>query len=82
MNPLFRIDFSISDSLKIVRKSVLIYDTIIECHSRVFYMSVRCVIVVTHSDAVAEEADVVLRLDHGKIVESLKSGMLSKSRKS
>ena len=42
----------------------------------------RCVIVVTHSDAVAEEADVVLRLDHGKIVESLKSGMLSKSRKS
>ena len=29
MNPLFRIDFSISDSLKIVRKSVLIYDTII-----------------------------------------------------
>ena len=26
-------------------------------------------IVVTHSDAVAEEADVVLRLDHGKIVE-------------
>ena len=31
MNPLFRIDFSISDSLKIVRKSVLIYDTIIGC---------------------------------------------------
>lgn len=30
----------------------------------------RCVIVVTHSDAVAEEADVVLRLDHGKIVEA------------
>ena len=30
MNPLFRIDFSISDSLKIVRKSVLIYDTIIK----------------------------------------------------
>ena len=30
MNPLFRIDFSISDSLKIVRKSVLIYDTIID----------------------------------------------------
>ena len=30
MNPLFRIDFSISDSLKIVRKSVLIYETIIE----------------------------------------------------
>ena len=29
MNPLFRIDFSISDSLKIVRKSVLIYETII-----------------------------------------------------
>ena len=36
MNPLFRIDFSISDSLKIVRKSVLIYETIIlygnQCH--------------------------------------------------
>ena len=31
MNPLFRIDFSISDSLKIVRKSVLIYETIILC---------------------------------------------------
>ena len=31
MNPLFRIDFSISDSLKIVRKSVLIYETIIVC---------------------------------------------------
>ena len=30
MNPLFRIDFSISDSLKIVRKSVLIYETIIQ----------------------------------------------------
>ena len=32
MNPLFRIDFSISDSLKIVRKSVLIYETIIDGH--------------------------------------------------
>ena len=32
MNPLFRIDFSISDSLKIVRKSVLIYETIIQHH--------------------------------------------------
>ena len=30
MNPLFRIDFSISDSLKNVRKSVLIYETIIK----------------------------------------------------
>lgn len=30
MNPLFRIDFSISDSLKIARKSVLIYETIIK----------------------------------------------------
>ena len=30
MNPLFHIDLSISDSLKIVRKSVLIYETIIE----------------------------------------------------
>ena len=29
MNPLFRIDLSISDSLKTVRKSVLIYETII-----------------------------------------------------
>ena len=29
MNPLFRIDFSISDSLKTVRKNVLIYETII-----------------------------------------------------
>ena len=30
MNPFFRTDFSISDSLKTVRKSVLIYETIIE----------------------------------------------------
>ena len=30
MNPLFHTDFSISDSLKFVWKSVLIYDTIIE----------------------------------------------------
>ena len=30
MNPLFHTDFSISDSLKSVRKSVLIYETIIE----------------------------------------------------
>ncbi len=29
----------------------------------------RCVIVVTHSEAVANEADVVLKLDHGKIIE-------------
>ena len=36
MNPLFRIDFSISDSLKIVRKSVLIYETIIVRHGRAF----------------------------------------------
>ena len=31
MNPLFHTDFSISDSLKNVRKSVLIYETIIVC---------------------------------------------------
>ena len=30
MNPLFHTDFSISDSLKNVRKSVLIYETIIQ----------------------------------------------------
>ena len=29
MNPFFHTDFSISDSLKTVRKSVLIYETII-----------------------------------------------------
>ena len=36
MNPLFRIDFSISDLLKTVRKSVLIYETIIfsDCNTR------------------------------------------------
>lgn len=32
MNPLFHTEFSISDSLKNVRKSVLIYETIIKCH--------------------------------------------------
>ena len=31
MNPFFVTDFSISDSLKTVRKSVLIYETIIVC---------------------------------------------------
>ena len=44
MNPLFRIDFSISDSLKIVRKSVLIYETIIESRNKVgneMYLSPR-----------------------------------------
>ena len=30
MNPFFHTDFNISDSLKTVRKSVLIYETIIE----------------------------------------------------
>ena len=30
MNPLFHTEFSISDSLKNVRKSVLIYETIID----------------------------------------------------
>ena len=30
MNPLFHTDFSISDSLKSVRKNVLIYETIIK----------------------------------------------------
>ena len=37
MNPLFRIDFSISDSLKIVRKSVLIYETIIRFSCKIFF---------------------------------------------
>ena len=32
MNPLFHTDFSISDSLIFVRKSVLIYETIIQCY--------------------------------------------------
>ena len=41
MNPLFRIDFSISDSLKIVRKSVLIYETIIVVHDIFFAGIVR-----------------------------------------
>ena len=31
MNPHFHTDFSISDSLIFVRKSVLIYETIIDC---------------------------------------------------
>ena len=39
MNPLFRIDFSISDSLKIVRKSVLIYETIIRGRIYTFQIS-------------------------------------------
>ena len=35
MNPLFHTDLSISDSLKNVRKSVLIYETIIDFASRI-----------------------------------------------
>ena len=34
MNPLFHTDFSISDSLIFVRKSVLIYETIILLYSK------------------------------------------------
>lgn len=34
MNPLFHTDFSISDSLKFVRKSVLIYEAIIFVHGQ------------------------------------------------
>ena len=35
MNPLFHTEFSISDSLKNVRKSILIYETIIlRCYQR------------------------------------------------
>ena len=40
MNPFFVTDFSISDSLKTVRKSVLIYETIID--GCVFCNSVDC----------------------------------------
>ena len=46
MNPLFRIDFSISDSLKIVRKSVLIYETIIQRNKEVNEMGKRTEIVM------------------------------------
>ena len=35
MNPHFHTDFSISDSLIFVRKSVLIYETIIEIKSKI-----------------------------------------------
>ncbi|MBS6681040.1 MAG: AEC family transporter, partial [Roseburia sp.] len=49
MNPFFVTDFSISDSLKTVRKSVLIYETIIEwvLYGCVF-MSVQLVFLWTH----------------------------------
>ena len=36
MNPLFHTEFSISDSLKNVRKSVLIYETIIIAHAAAY----------------------------------------------
>ena len=39
MNPLFHDDFSISDSLKFVRKSVLIYETIIIVLVIVFFVT-------------------------------------------
>ena len=38
MNPLFHTEFSISDSLKNVRKSVLIYETIISNRFKEFFM--------------------------------------------
>nr|DAH61204.1 MAG TPA: hypothetical protein [Caudoviricetes sp.] len=40
MNPLFHTEFSISDSLKNVRKSVLIYETIIRINI-LFYIWIR-----------------------------------------
>lgn len=40
MNPLFHTEFSISDSLKNVRKSVLIYETIILFYERPYYKCV------------------------------------------
>lgn len=43
MNPLFHTDFSISDSLKSVRKSVLIYETIIQDGSEVYTVSGSCI---------------------------------------
>ena len=43
MNPLFHTGFSISDSLKSVRKSVLIYETIIEgLRQDIFNNTSRC----------------------------------------
>ena len=41
MNPLFLTDFSISDSLKSVRKSVLIYETIIKVPKRYIIRTVK-----------------------------------------
>ena len=38
MNPLFHTEFSISDSLKNVRKSVLIYETIILFRTAIDYI--------------------------------------------
>jgi len=37
MNPFFVTDFSISDSLKTVQKSVLIYETIIQISQATYY---------------------------------------------
>ena len=41
MNPFFVTDFSISDSLKTVRKSVLIYETIILCHKKCYDVAMK-----------------------------------------
>ena len=51
MNPFFGIDFSISDSLKTVRKSVLIYETII----LVPYYVIKTTIIVSYYHSYVNE---------------------------
>lgn len=71
MNPLFHTDFSISDSLKNFRKSVLIYETIIMSIMQILEDSVhqmnKCAVIVTHSNEIAKKADVVFQLKRGTL---------------
>ena len=46
MNPLFHTGFSISDSLKSVRKSVLIYETIILAISGVYLFDIHLLTII------------------------------------
>lgn len=74
MNPLFHTDFSISDSLIFVRKSVLIYETIIETAMSIMqiledsvHQMNKCAVIVTHSNEIAKKADVVFQLKRGTL---------------
>ena len=66
MNPFFVTDFSISDSLKTVRKSVLIYETIIAVAGLIFPTSGEVII-----DGKVLHKEISFPKDMGVIIENM-----------